>query len=225
MYLLIFLFAIFLTPELSYAWGPLTHAYLAQQVLNLPNLLPLSLVTLLSKYREHFIYGNIVPDTILGKKYLPEDRNPHSWKLGFNLLNEAKADEEKAFAYGYLAHLASDAILHSEIRQLNPLQHMIFELRADSAVDRIYWLKIVTISKRVRKVGDRFFEQNLETPSFPLKTSRRIYNSLLFLSAFNRGERENLETFRPFHLKSLSAVVDLFRRGESSQVLKLSPNG
>lgn len=218
------LFLILFLPDLSYAWGPLTHAYLAQQILNLQNLIPLSLVSLLLNHREHFIYGNIIPDTIIGKKYLPQEKNPHSWKTGLTLLNEAKSEEEKAFAYGYLSHLAADAILHHEIRQLNPIQHVFFELKADRIVDRVYWLQIMTISRSVKKLSDRFFEQNLKSPIPSLKTSKKIYKSLIFLSAFNTGERRNPELFRPFHIKSLTAILEILKEGEEAQIIKLPPN-
>lgn len=224
MLIILSLFFTLLLPDLSYAWGPLTHAYLAHQTLNLQGLIPLSLFSLLVNYREHFMYGNILPDTIIGKKYLPEEKNPHSWKTGFTLLYEAKTNQEKAFAYGYLSHLAADAILHHEIRELNPIQHMFFELKADRIVDRVYWLQIMTISRNVKRLSDQFFEQNLANPVRSLRTSKRIYKSLIFLSAFNTGERKNPEFFRPFHIKSLTAILEILKKGEDAQIIKLPPN-
>lgn len=208
-------------PEYSYAWGPLTHAYLSQQIFNLSHLIPLSLLPIIRNCKDYFIYGNIIPDTVIGKKFLPDEKNPHSWKTGLNLLQEAKTPEEKSFAYGFLTHLAADAILHNDIRNLNPVQHMIFELKADRIIDRFYWIQIMTINKKVRKISDRFFEQTAANPIVSLKTSKKIYKSLIFLSAFNMGELKNPEAFNTFHFKSITAMLDILNHGENAEILNL----
>ncbi len=171
-------------------------------------------------YKDYFIYGNIIPDTVIGKKYLPQEKNPHSWKTGFMLLNKAKTPEEKSFAYGFLTHLAADAVLHNEIRELNSFQHIIFEIKADRIVDRFYWLQIMSINKKVKKISERFFEQTLLKP-VSFKTSKKIYKSLIFLSAFNTGELKNPEVFDIFHLKSLTAMLDILNHGENSKIISL----
>lgn len=224
MLLLTAVFLLFIIPDTSYAWGPLTHAYLSQQIFNLSHLIPISLLPVIKTYRDYFIYGNILPDTVIGKKYLPDEKNPHSWKTGLNLLQEAKTSEEKAFAYGFLAHLAADAILHHDIRNLNPLQHMIFELKADRIVDRFYWFQIMTINKKVRRVSDRLLEQTMVNPVVPIKTSNKIYKSLIFLSAFNMGELKNPQAFDTFHLKSLTAMLEVLNHGEKANIINLPPH-
>ena len=50
----------------------------------------------------------------LGKKFFVFARLAHNWKVGFALRDEAKTDENRACAYGYLAHLAADTISHTE---------------------------------------------------------------------------------------------------------------
>ncbi|GAB5045747.1 zinc dependent phospholipase C family protein [Thermodesulfovibrio sp. TK110] len=220
-FLLITIF-IFL-PEPSYAWGPLTHAYLSGQIFSLSGLLATEILTMIKLYKDYFIYGNIIPDTVIGKKYLPQEKNPHSWKTGFMLLNKAKTPEEKSFAYGFLTHLAADAVLHNEIRELNSFQHIIFEIKADRIVDRFYWLQIMSINKKVKKISERFFEQTLLKP-VSFKTSKKIYKSLIFLSAFNTGELKNPEVFDIFHLKSLTAMLDILNHGENSKIISLPPH-
>ncbi|MCS7203756.1 MAG: zinc dependent phospholipase C family protein [Thermodesulfovibrio sp.] len=210
------------TPEVSYAWGPLTHTYLSQQILTLSHLIPLSVLSLIRAYKEYYIYGNIIPDIAIGKKYLSQDKNPHTWTTGLNLFREAKTPEEKSFAYGFLTHLAADAKLHHDIRDLNPLQHAIFELKADRIIDRVYWFQIMTINKNVRKLSERFFEKTLS--NFTFKTSKRIYKSFIFLSAFNRGELKNSEEFNIFHLKSLTAMLEILNEGEKAKIINYSPH-
>ncbi len=224
MILSIIFLILFIYPDFSYGWGPLTHAYLSQQVFNFSHLIPVTLLPVIKNFKDYFIYGNILPDTAIGKKYLPEDKNPHSWKTGLNLLQEAKTCEEKAFAYGYLTHLAADAILHHDIKNLNPLQHMIFELKADRIVNRIYWFKIMSINKKVRKLSDNFLEQTLENTFLPIKTANKIYKSLIFLSAFNVGELKNPKFFENFHLKSLTAMLEMLNYGEKAKIINLPPH-
>lgn len=223
--LVLFLAFLFLIiPDTSYAWGPLTHAYLSQQIFNLSHLIPTTLLPVIKTHKDYFIYGSIMPDTVIGKKYLPDDRNPHSWKTGLSLLQEAKNSEEKAFAYGFLAHLAADAILHHDIKNLNSLQHIIFELKAERIVDRFYWFQIMTINKKVRKVSDKLLEQTLENPVVSIKTSNKIYKSLIFLSAFNMGELKNPQVFYTFHMKSLSAMLEVLNHGEKANIINLPPH-
>lgn len=217
------LFILFMLPEPSYAWGPLTHAYLSGQIFSFSNLIPAGIITLIKLYREYFMYGNIVPDSIIGKKFLPEDKNPHSWKTGLCLLERAKTPEEKSFAYGYLTHLAADAVLHDDIKNFTTLKHALFELKADRIIDRYYWIQIMSINKKVKRISEKFFEQALTQSFLSFKTSKKIYNSLIFLSAFNTGSL-NPDLFKSLHLKSLSAMIELLNDGENSKIINLPPN-
>ncbi|MCS7164252.1 MAG: zinc dependent phospholipase C family protein [Thermodesulfovibrio sp.] len=221
---LILAFLILILPENSYAWGPLTHAYLSGQIFSFSELIPVSVITMIKLYREYFIYGNIIPDTVIGKKYLPEDKNPHSWKTGFSLLNEAKTPAEKSFAYGYLTHLAADAVLHNHIKNLTTLQHALFELKADRIIDRYYWIQIISINKKVKRASERFLEQTVTKSFLSLKTSTKIYKSLIFLSAFNIGELKNTDLLKSMHLNSLSAMIELLQNEENSKIISLTPN-
>jgi len=222
---IVLFFIILILPESAYAWGPLTHAYLSQQIFFVPAMLPAELLTTLKLYKEYFIYGNLIPDIVIGKKYLPEDKNPHSWKTGLRLLKEAKIPEETSFAYGYLTHLAADAVLHNDIKNLTTLKHTLFELKADRIIDRYYWIQIMTINKKVKKTSEKFFEQAVVSSNFlSLKTNTKIYKSLIFLSAFNIGELKNTELFDSLHLKSLSAMIELLNNRENSEIINLPPH-
>lgn len=218
------LLILFIFPENSYAWGPLTHAYLSGQIFSFSGFVPAGVLTIIKLYKEYFIYGNILPDTVIGKKYLPEDKNPHSWKAGLCLLNEAKTPEEKSFAYGYLTHLAADAVLHHDIKNLTTLRHALFELKADRVIDRYYWIQIMSINKRVKRISEKFFEQTVSHSFLSLKASTKIYKSLIFLSAFNFGELKNVGLFKSLHLKSLSAMIELLNNPEHSKIINLPPN-
>jgi hypothetical protein len=221
-YYVVFILYFLFIPEPSYAWGPLTHVYLAEQILSLPALISTGTFTMIKIFKEYFIYGNIIPDIVIGKKYLPEDKNPHSWKTGFALLSQAKTPEEKSFALGYLTHLSADAVLHNSIKNLNAFQHAVFEFKADRIINREYWIQIMLINKTVRKKSETFFEKIFtQKPLFSLKTSKKIYKSLIFLSALNMGELKNAQILESFHANSIYAMIDILKNQENSSVIKL----
>lgn len=219
-----FIFFLVFLPETSYAWGPLTHAYLAEQLLSLPSVICFASLPLIKLYKEYFIYGNLAPDNVIGKKYLPEEKNPHSWKTALILLEKAKTPEQKSFAYGYLTHLAADAVLHRNLEGFAPLRHAILELKADAVVDRSYWLKIVTINKLVKKRSEKFFEKSTKYNPVSFKASKKIYSSLIYLSVFNSIDSKNYnETLRKLQLESLKAMVDIIKNKENSHLINISP--
>ncbi len=92
-----FLIGFLLIPSFSFAWGPLTHIYLGSEIYSYAPLIPAGIMTLLRKYRQDFLYGNLMADMILGKKYLPDDKSSHSWDMGLKLMEQAKKGPEKAF--------------------------------------------------------------------------------------------------------------------------------
>ena len=77
----------------------MTHMYLGNELLNCAPLIPAGILALLKKHRQDFLYGNLMADIILGKKYLPDDKSSHSWDVGLKLLDQAKTWPERAFAY------------------------------------------------------------------------------------------------------------------------------
>src|SRR5689334_25445237 len=76
-------------------------------------LLPPAIAELLRAFPHDFLYGSIAADTSMAKKYVPTGRHCHSWTVGFEIHEAARDDRMRAFAYGYLSHLAADAIAHN----------------------------------------------------------------------------------------------------------------
>jgi len=89
-----------LVPAAAFGWGPLTHIYLGNELFSLSALLPAGILEIIRRYRKDFLYGNIMADIILGKKYLPDEKSSHSWDVGFDLLSAARTAQQKAFVYG-----------------------------------------------------------------------------------------------------------------------------
>ena len=231
MLLVIFLAVYFLLiPSFAFAWGPLTHIYLGNQIYYFGSILPVWVFNLLRRYRGDFLYGNIMADIILAKNLLPMEKNSHSWEVGFGLLKSAKKSSEKAFSLGYVSHLAADTVAHGIYTRRKNIEHTFIEIRADSLIDRKYWFQARGIDKLIQYRNDKFLEQSLERAIFSFKTNKRIFKGMLFLSGLNKERFGNFidrnllipvkkEEIRMLHIESLDSIIDVLRYGDHSAIL------
>ncbi|HET6365206.1 MAG TPA: zinc dependent phospholipase C family protein [Nitrospirota bacterium] len=226
MYFVLLVVGFMLVPSFAFAWGPMTHMYLGNELLSCAPLLPAGILALLKKHKQDFLYGNLMADIILGKKYLPDDKSSHSWDVGLKLLDQANTWPERAFAYGYLGHLAADTVAHETLTdEKGNMGHTWIEMKADSLIDKIYWLQCVTISKTVRKRSDLLLENSLDSYIFSFKTNKRIYKSMVFLSLLNKKRRRGVdrELIHDLHEESIARMLDLLKNGTDSPVLQRNP--
>ncbi len=226
---MIFLFAFLgflFIPSFAFAWGPMTHMYLGSEMYSYAPLIPAGIMTLLKKYRQDFLYGNLMADMILGKKYLPDDKSSHSWDVGLKLLEQAKKGQEKAFVYGYLSHLAADTVAHEHLTEDKwDMGHAWVEMKADSLINKAYWLEYVTINRAVKRRNDRFLEDSLDSFIFSFKTNKRIYKGMVFLSLLNKKRKRGVDKkyIRSLHDESIAGMLDLLQNGKDASVLTKSP--
>jgi len=227
-----------LSPAVSYAWGPLTHIFLGNELYSLGALLPAGLVEIMRRYRKDFLYGTLMADIIIGKKYMPETKSSHSWEVAFDLMKSARSDQQKAFVYGYMSHLAADTVAHNiyTLDRKN-LGHTLMEMKADSIIDRRYWFQAIAIDKSTQVRNDLFLESSLERFIFSFKTNKRIFKSLIFFSGMNRQrigdfiDKRFVTTIpvraeiEQLHEESLDRIIDLFQNWESADVVKANPSG
>ncbi len=226
MFFALLLAGFILAPSVVFAWGPMTHMYLGSELLSCAPLLPAGILALLKKHRQDYLYGNVMADIIIGKKYLPDDKSSHSWEVGFRLMEQAKSWPERAFAYGYLGHLAADTVAHETLTDdMGNMGHTWTELKADSLIDKTYWFQAVTISKAVRERSELLLENSLDRYVFSFKTNRRIYKSIVFLSLLNKKRRRGVDRMliHELHEESLARMVDLLTHGTESPVLAKNP--
>jgi hypothetical protein len=226
MYYLALIVGLILVPTVSFAWGPMTHMFLGNELLSCAPLIPAGILALLKKHKQDFLYGNIMADIIIGKKYLPDDKSSHSWEVGLKLLDQAEQWPERAFAYGYLSHLAADTVAHETLTdELGNMGHTWIELKADSIIDKRYWLQTVAISRDVRKRSDLLMENALDPYLFSFKTNKRIYKSMVLLSVLNKKRRRGVDRvlIHDLHEESLARMIDLLRNGTDAAVLQKSP--
>jgi hypothetical protein len=225
-------------PAAAFAWGPLTHMYLGNELYSLSPLLPAGLLEVLRRYRKDFLYGNLMADIIIGKKYLPNNKSSHSWDVAFSLLKAARTDQQKSFVYGYMSHLAADTVAHNmyTVDRKN-IGHTVMEMKADSIIDKKYWFQAMAIDRKIQVRNDIFLENSLDRFIFSFKTNKRILKGMVLLSVFNR-ERigdfidRNLITSLPdreviesLHQESLDKMIDLFQNWKKADVVKVNPSG
>ena len=235
---LLLIISFLLLPSIVFAWGPLTHIYLANELYSLGALLPAGMFELIRRYKKDFLYGTLMADLVVGKKYLPEHKNSHNWNFAFDLLNATETKQQKAFVYGYMSHLAADTVAHSVYTaEKKNIGHTLLELKADCIIDKKYWSQAMAIDRKIQIRNDEFLENSVDSFIFSFKTNKRILRGMVFLSVFNR-ERigdfidRNLitsmpmrETIEKLHQDSLDKIIDLFQNWENSRVVRVNPSG
>lgn len=243
--LLVAALILFVGVEPAFAWGPLTHLYLGQQILWKHAMLPASLYLLLKRYRKDFLYGNVSADIILGKQLVAFERHCHNWKVGRQFLENAEDDRQRAFAYGYLAHLAADTVAHNHFipkylliaSNTKNFGHSFWEMRADAVIDRRYRRIAEELGTDVREYHDLLLERTLTRAIFSFKTNRRVFTSLLYLSKLRQWERMTSfftsysttplpkEEMERFHRESLDRMAAILTDPYDGRITSMDPTG
>lgn len=243
---LFFIFLILvLVPENAFAWAPSTHLAIGELILANKYLLPSTVASLLSKYMYDFLYGLIGADVILGKNLYPYHEHCHNWKFGFLMRDKSRTDAQRAFSYGYIAHLASDVVAHNffvpilMVKQVKaPVNtHFSWEYRAEGfkGADIIKTANLVI--KNASKRDDELMEKILKKTYLPFKTNKAIFSSIIFVQRLNyilNRQRKIYEDKKhlidkPFvkHYFDLSfgASVDILEKGGESKLINFNPTG
>lgn len=227
------------------AWGPGTHLSLAQDALANLSIVPAAVATLLSKFTADFFYGNLAADVIVAKAFCKAKEHCHHWRNGFHLLAQAPDDRGRAFAWGYLCHLAADTVAHNKYvpRQLRVSRttmnfgHLYWEMRADAALDRHIWPDVRRIVRASFAPHDELMEAELRRTLFSFKTNRRIFrrnNLMTSAASWQRGVRLwarfsrwplDPAILRYYYDESLERVLSVLAKGKESPVLRYDPVG
>lgn len=229
---------IFFIPSVAEAWGPLTHLYLGNQVLNLgAGIIPAGIYLLVKRFKKDFLYGNLSADIILGRRFQELEKNSHNWAMAWRLLETAKTERQKAFAYGYLTHLSADTVVHNLDTSAIPFGHSLIEMKSDSMVDKSHRKTLRSLDRVVQRRNDVFLENVLESVFFSFKTNKRIFKGVLLLSRLPNYKPasdfiHNRLTYKipvidvqNFQQESIKRMFDLLVEGEKSGVLKEHPLG
>jgi len=235
-----------LLPEPAFAWGPITHLAHGAEVLKGFTILGAALQQLLTSYPTEYLYGCIGADITLGKKYTaPMQAHCHSWDVGWQVLEESNTEAERAFAHGYLSHLAADVYSHNHFvpTQLvvsfraHTLRHVYWEARFDNMQDPEYRDIVRDLRKRRFPACDALVERVVARTIFSFKTNKRIFDSVLAFHDWDNWHRfmENVSTRSKFrfaeHLVDdynaacQSNIVDVLRRGRYADCQEADPSG
>lgn len=229
---------IFFLPSIAGAWGPLTHLYLGSQVIDLgAGLVPTGIYILIKRFKKDFLYGNLSADIMLGRRFQRYKKNSHNWTVGLRLLETAKTQREKAFAYGYLTHLSADTVVHN-LNDINiPFGHPLLEIKSDSIIDKSHRKTLKSLDRIIQGRNDILLQGVLESVFFSFKTNKRIFKGVLLLSRlpnyrpvstfiYNRLTYEiPISDIQNFHRESIERMIDILVNGENSTVLNEHPLG
>jgi len=183
--------------EPAMAWGAVTHVRLATELLGQIGLLPAAVAALLAKHAVHFLYGNVAADVVLGKRFSKVRHVCHRWQTAQAMLESAGSSESKAFAYGYLTHLAADLVAHNKFlpRQLLltgttvNFGHLLWEIRADACVDVTCWKRLHGTLIRPFPEHQALLERHLTETLLPFEFNLKLFNNMHLLVCARRWRR------------------------------------
>ncbi len=239
------LIALALAPTVAWAWTPGTHILLGEAVLRSAAMLPPAIAALLRAHPHEFLYGSIAADTSIAKKYAKFGRHCHSWAVGLEILEEARDEPVRAFAYGYLAHLAADAVAHNYF-----VPHQLAVTTSTSALGHSYWESRFethigdTFPRRAHEIvlldhtrSDEHLDRILSPTIFSTPTNRRIFRGMVYvtdtgswqrifllMAENSRWDLEEREVSR-YLTRSFDFVIDFLVRDASSDPYRLDPSG
>jgi len=182
-------------PSDALAWGPLAHLSFSAQALAATGPLAGPLRNLLADFGNEFLYGSLAADIVVGKNLSRFVHHAHNWKVGFAVLDEARPGEEKAFAWGFLAHLAADTVAHNyyvpwkNISSFHKARtgHAYWELRFDQRLDPSLSELARRVATRTTISHDQFLRRTLHRSSvLPFGVSRHLFRYLVMSAKVKR---------------------------------------
>lgn len=232
-------------PDNVLAWGPATHMQLGWNILNNLSMIIGPVRSLIEAYPYDYLYGCISADIVVGKRFARELNHCHNWNVGFKVLDKADSQSQKAFAYGYLSHLAADTIAHNHFvpekmvtaYSTRLLRHFYWELRFDAMADRMVWNLPYKIMDQVHQDNDPLLERVIWDTLLSFKTNKTIFNNVLLLhrmeqwhkminklSSYSRwGLHEEDVTI--YYQRSFNAVIDIMNNHQNAGCLIEDPAG
>jgi len=234
-----------LLPAPAHAWTPGTHVYLGEAVLRSLGSLPTTIADLLRAFPHDFLYGSIAADTSMAKKYVPTGRHCHSWTVGFEIHDAARDERMRSFAYGYLSHLAADAIAHNHFVPMqlavtastSSLGHSYWESRFETHLGPACARQARDVILLDHSKSDALLDRILSPTIFSTHTNRRIFRGMVH-AADNEGWQrifalmtENSRWDLPdaqvarYVDRSYDMIMDLLNRLDRSAPFALDPSG
>ncbi len=237
---------VLLAPGDALAWGPVTHLVHGATVLSRLSILTPTLQEILGAHADAFLYGCVGADIIQAKKFTRDLRyHCHSWAVGWQVLDNAHSDAERAFAYGYLTHLAGDTYSHNYFVPLQlivsfrarALKHAYWEARFDAMQPTPCWDRVHAVVSHLHRDCDDLMERTVERTLFSFRTNKRIFNSVLALHRLEQWRRlmQRVATRSRYGLAASeltrydtlcgNAALDVLKTGPDACCIALDPTG
>ncbi len=237
---------VLLAPEAAYAWGPLTHLAHGSQVLADLTIASAALQGILRAHWREYLYGCLGADITQAKKYARAVQlHCHSWNVAWKITARAQSDAQRAFAYGYLSHLAGDVYSHNHFvptqlivsYRARALRHVYWEARFDSLQDPALRRLLADIAAHRFPECDRLVEEVVARTLFSFRTNKRIFDSMLAWQQLDRWHSVLLiaarhsryplppEVVPAYNRLCVQSIRDLLRRGRDSASQREDPTG
>jgi hypothetical protein len=197
-------------PTATAAWTPGTHIFLGDSVLANIAQLPTMVADLLRAFPYDYLYGNIAADTSIAKKYAPVGRHCHSWNVASEILTSAATGPLRAFAWGYMSHLAADTVAHNFFvphqlvvtSRTIALGHSYWESRFEAHLGGSYASAAMDIVRMDHAGADAHLDRILAPTIFSVRTGRRLFRGMV-------GVTETQSWHRAFRVLAASSRWDL----------------
>jgi hypothetical protein len=232
-------------PTDALAWGAGFHLQIGSAVLNNLNALEPAIAAIIRAFPHDFLYGCIAADITIGKKYTHYLLHCHRWRVGMKLLEDADSGPNKACAYGYLSHLAADAVAHNYyvpykiMRSFSTLtlKHTYWEMRFEHFVEKDIWETGRKVARENYLANDAMLRRALSDTLFSFGTNKRIFNSIMLVSRLEKWQQvlKTLSATSRYALDETDrdeyvalakeAVLDFLSRGEESRFFRADPTG
>ncbi len=234
-----------LAPAPLFAWTPGTHVFLGDALLRNLSLVPRAIADLLAAFPSDFLYGSIAADTSIAKKYADVGRHCHSWHIGLEIHDQAAEPALRAFALGYMAHLAADVVAHNFY-----VPRQLAVTSSTTAVGHSYWESRVDTHlgdpwpRRARELlfldhghSDQHLDRILSPTIFGTPTNRRIFRGMVYVTDTDSWQRifqlvaENSRwdlsdaDVARYLTRSFDYIIDLMNLWEGSQAFAYDPSG
>ncbi len=237
--------AILIWSKPALAWGGGAHIDASLFLLeNLVLLAPFAR-RIISSHPLAFIYGSIVPDVVVGKRYMRSAESNHTWETGFNILESARSRREESFAMGYLSHLAADTVAHNQFipdRLLGQFArrrrgHSTQELFFDAALEDNVWKVAKRLELSSFKECDLLLNRHIIKTPLPQAMNWRLFRSSMLVLKMGAWERfirlvrvlykHELDSFTaaPYLTSIRKAVFEFVNDPHSAPCLDHCPRG
>jgi hypothetical protein len=230
----------------AWAWGPGTHIFQGDQILRNLGLLFPAIAALIKRRSGDFLYGSLAPDFFLIKGSRRREGHIHDWKVGARLLQWARTDAQRAFAYGYLTHLAADVVSHNfyvpnQIYRSSWTErfgHLYWEVRADQRVRPESWQLARDVALSHFKENDELLRDVLSVKYLFYRANRSMY--VRYFRTLHKGMRLGrairdwdrwwrqplaMQWVNRLQETSVSVAVDLLRNPNDSIAYRYDPAG